>query len=73
MAVWEKVAAQYSNPAGSRRPSVVPSVIEKLANLTGKDEATIIQRRESTAESRGGSRRPSIAGLVTDYLHKQEV
>lgn len=53
------------------RPSIIPGVTNFLASH-GKDEAAAAQRRASlTIGEDGGSRRPSIAPAVTEYLHKR--
>lgn len=67
-----QLAEQYSVaggvPAGTRRPSYVPSVTNTLANHGCSEEAAA-QIRGSVVDQ-GQQRRPSIAPAVTEYLTK---
>ncbi|EXJ57713.1 uncharacterized protein A1O5_12503 [Cladophialophora psammophila CBS 110553] len=66
-----QLAARYSVDGGQgpplRRPSYVPSVTNVLANH-GRAEDALAQRRGSIIATPNGSRRPSIAPAVTEYL-----
>lgn len=65
-----KVAAEYDTPKALHRPSLVPSVTAALAK-TGRDVAYTNQAKEAAeANSRGGSRRPSIEQGTREYLEK---
>lgn len=67
----DQLAQRYS-VAGQppRRPSFVPSVTNHMANHGHAEDAAAQRRASITAENNGGSRRPSIAPAVTEYLHK---
>jgi hypothetical protein len=62
-----ELAVRYS-VAGQppKRPSVIPSVTNFLAEH-GRDEEALAQRRGSVTQVNEG-RRPSIAPAVTEYL-----
>lgn len=66
------LAARYSVAGQApRRPSFVPSVTNAMAKHGHAEDAAAQRRGSHPAD--GGSRRPSIAPAVTQYLHKNEV
>lgn len=67
------LAQKYSvTTLDQRRPSMVPSITGTIADKTGRDLAYTSQRLSVEGGRGTGSRRPSIANDVTEYLHKNE-